>query len=264
MDNLIQFQNLNEFNTITHGYTTRLNGVSEGCFYSQNMGFNRGDLEGNVYENYIRVAKSLGLTLDQFVLSDQVHSDEIMVVDQRHRGMGITCESQIKGVDGLITNVSGVALTTFYADCVPLFLYDSVQQVIGMSHSGWRGTAKKIGPKTLKKMGDIYGTKPEHVYVGIGPAIGSCCYEVSEDVKKEFDLSFNDDIIAKIMSATAEPKKYMLDLTLANQILFEEAGVPQHHIEVSTLCTSCHEELFFSHRRMGKERGSHVGIIALK
>ncbi|WZL83224.1 peptidoglycan editing factor PgeF [Vallitaleaceae bacterium 9-2] len=265
MNNLIEFELFKQHKHITHGYTTRLEGASQGAFASLNMGFNRGDAEENVIENYRRVTKTLGLSTQQLVLSDQIHSDVVMAVDERHLGMGITKKSQIKGVDGLMTDKPGVGLTTFYADCVPLFFYDPIHQAIALSHSGWRGTVKKIGLKTLDQMRQHYGTNPEEVLIGIGPAIGQCCYEVSKDVKKEFDLSFNDDIIAKIMSPTPKnSEKYMLNLKLANQLMFKEAGVKASNIEVSSLCTSCHDELFFSHRRMGASRGSHVAIFALR
>lgn len=265
MNNLIEFNHFKQYKHLSHGFTSRLGGVSEGAYTSLNMGFGRGDAQENVLENYRRVAQKLRLSIDQLVLSHQVHSDKVLLIDEKHMGMGITRESQIKGVDGLITNIPGIGLTTFYADCVPLFIYDPIHHAIGLSHSGWRGTVKKIGIKTLHQMHKYYATNPEDVLVGIGPAIGQCCYEVSEDVKKEFDLSFNDDIIAKIMSpAPKHVSKYMLNLKLANQLLFEAAGVKASNIETSTLCTSCHDELFYSHRRMGAQRGSHVALFALR
>ena len=265
MNNLFQFNIFKQLTEITHCYTTRLDGVSQKPFDSLNLGFNRGDRNENVIENYHRVTDALGLSFEQLVLSDQIHSDVVIPIGKEHLGMGICQKSTIHGVDGMITDESGIGLTTFYADCVPLFFYDPVHKAIGLSHSGWRGTVKKIGIKTLEKMQERYKTDPREVYIGIGPAIGKCCYEVSEDVKKEFDLSFNDDIIAKIVSTSSHnPSKYMLDLKMANYLMFQQYGVQTEKMEMTPLCTSCEEQLFFSHRRMGTARGSQVAILALR
>jgi len=265
MDNLFQFDMLKNIKEITHCYTTRLGGVSKEEFSSLNMGFNRGDIYENVIENYQRVTTTLGLSIEQLVLSDQVHKDAVMEINEEHLGMGICRESTIKNIDGMMTNKPGIGLTTFYADCVPLFFYDPIHKAIALSHSGWRGTVKKIGLKTLEAMQRKYKTQAKDVLIGIGPAIGKCCYQVSDDVKKEFDLSFNDDIIGKIVFPSHDDsQKYMLDLKMANQRMFEQAGVKSSNIEVSSLCTSCHEDLFYSHRRMGTSRGSQVAIFALR
>lgn len=258
---LIQFDLMSNHKEVRHGYTTRQGGVSEGVFNTMNLGFNRGDKEENVRENYQRLALQLGISVDDFVLSKQVHESTVIRVDERHRGNGFNYEQQFLGVDGFVTNDRHVALVTFFADCVPLFFYDPIKSAIGMSHAGWRGTVLHIGPKTVQKMRDEFGSLPEDILVGIGPSIGACCYEVSEDVKKQFDLSFNDDIIASVVYPTRD--KYHLDLWKANELDLIEAGIKKEHIEQSKLCTQCHASTFFSHRVMGNDRGSQVGILSL-
>lgn len=262
MNDLVCFNHLSKYPEISHCYTTKKGGVSNGVFASLNMGFNRGDSYDNVLENYKIVCQAMDIDINKLVLSNQVHKDTIKYVNNDDIGKGIFRESDILEVDALMTDVKGIGLVTFYADCVPLLFYDPVHQAIAISHAGWKGTVLHIGVKTLKAMADKFDTKAEDVIVGIGPSIGGCCYEVSDDVKKEFDLSFNDDIIAKVARPVGE--KYYLDLWEANKQSLIQGGVDPLHIETSELCTKCHSERFFSHRVMGINRGSAVAILALK
>ncbi len=266
-ESMIQFEQFSEIKHLRHCYTTRKGGVSNGVFESLNMGLHRGDDEQNVASNYRYIAGLLGIRETDYVLSDQIHKTTIRQVGRQDCGSIYEQSGHIVGVDGLITNEPQVALTTFYADCIPLYFYDPVNKAIGMAHAGWRGTVGHIGIKCIEAMGKAYGTKAKDVLVGIGPGIGGCCYEVSEDVKKEFELSFNDDIIAKIVSTPYRDDKNALkikiDLARANQLSLISFGVKPASIEVSNLCTKCRSDLFFSHRVMGSERGSQVGILAM-
>jgi hypothetical protein len=111
-------------------------------------------------------------------------------------------------------------------------------------------------------MSAMYGSEQEEMIVGIGPSIGPCCYEVNGDIKKEFNLSFNDDIIAKVVKAIEN--KYYIDLWEANKLTLIENGIKGSLIETSECCTKCNSERFFSHRNMGVDRGSQVAIMVLK
>ncbi len=174
MDNLFQFDMLKNIKEITHCYTTRLGGVSKDTFASLNMGFNRGDAYENVIENYQRVTKTLDYQLNSWSYRIKYIRMQVMEINEEHLGMGICRESTIKNIDGMMTNKPGIGLTTFYADCVPLFFYDPIHKAIALSHSGWRGTVKKIGLKTLEAMQRKYKTQAKDVLIGIGPAIGKC------------------------------------------------------------------------------------------
>ena len=262
MVDLIRFQHFNRYNELSHCFTTKHGGVSNGVFTSLNMAFSRGDENSHVVTNYERVTQELGIKTSDLVFSSQVHKDFIRRVEIEDKGKGIYKESDISEIDGLITNQRGIGLVTFYADCVPLYFYDPVLHVIGLSHAGWKGTVAHIGAKTLQKMKLEYGTNPSNVLIGIGPSIGGCCYEVSADVKKQFDLSFNDDIIAKVAKQVKD--KFLIDLWEANRLSLIEAGIKPENIEISNLCTKCHQDRFFSHRVMGNDRGSQVAIMALK
>lgn len=116
-------------------------------------------------------------------------------------GNGLTREREFHDTDGLITDVPGIVLSTFYADCVPLYFVDPVHRAIGLSHSGWRGTVNRMGKATIEAMRREYGSRPEELCCAIGPSICQDCYEVSEDVAMEFEQTFagheNEILIAK-------------------------------------------------------------------
>ena len=235
-----------QFKDIVHGFSTRLGGVSKGIYASMNLSFTRGDEDAAVRENYRRFAAALGFSEKDIVTSDQTHTANVRIVTDEDRGNGITKPRPYTDVDGMITNVRGLVLATFYADCVPLYFIDSVHHAIGLSHSGWRGTVSKIGAVTVKKMQETYGTDPKDVYAAIGPSICQDCYEVSEDVADAFCTEFagreNEILIGKGNG------KYQLDLWRANEIVLEEAGVLKEHISVTNVCTCCNPKLLFSHR----------------
>lgn len=262
---VVQFESFNRIGIVNHGFSTKHGGVSNGCYATMNLSFARGDDEQLVKENFTRFARAIGVTYESLVLSDQIHETEVVAVTKEDVGRGLRTSKKEKyrGVDGLMTNEPEVTLTTFYADCVPLFFVDPVKKVVALSHAGWRGTVKGIAKKTIEAMKNEYGSKPEDIFVGIGPSIQDCCYEVSEDVINEFENQHNRAIIDKIATRKAN-SKYMLNLQEANKLLLLEVGVNKGNITISDLCTQCHSDDFFSHRVMGTERGSLAAMIALK
>ena len=168
-----------KFPGIVHGFSTRLGGVSQGIYESMNLSFTRGDDEAAVRENYRRLSDAMGFSMEDIVTSDQTHTTNVRVVKEEDRGNGITKPRPYTDVDGMITNVPGLVLATFYADCVPLFFIDPVHKAVGLSHSGWRGTVGKIGKATVEKMTEEFQTDPSELYAAIGPSICQDCYEVS-------------------------------------------------------------------------------------
>lgn len=239
-------------------FTTRIGGVSRGCYESLNLSFKRCDTKEEVFRNFRIICDVGGYNYEDLVFSDQVHGDRVVKVTSADKGKGLVRKSDIVNADGLMTNERGVPLVTFYADCVPLFFYDRVHRAIALSHSGWKGTALKIAQKTLKAMEKEYGTKPWQCLVAIGPCIGVCCYEVGDDVAQRFkDM--------KTPVPVVHPKgggKWMLDLAKANYYLFLEAGVPDENIAISGVCTSCSRE-FFSYRRDKGMTGSMAAFMQL-
>lgn len=248
---------------VKHGFSTRVGGVSEGVCSTMNLSFSRGDDENAVRENFRRMANALDVEEDSFVFSQQTHTTNVRKVTLEDKGKGLTRQLDYQDVDGLITNVSGLCLSTFYADCVPLYFVDPVQKAIGLSHSGWRGTVGKIGCVTVQKMQEEYGSNPEDIIAAIGPSICQGCYEVSEDVIVEFQNHFDKKYWEELYYKK-ENGKYQLNLWKANEIVLAEAGILKEHIAVTNLCTCCNHEMLFSHRATQGKRGNLAAFLALK
>lgn len=248
---------------VKHGFSTRVGGVSKGVCSTMNLSFSRGDNENAVRENFRRMANALEVEEDSFVFSHQTHTTNVRKVTLEDKGKGLTRPLDYQDVDGLITDVPGLCLSTFYADCVPLFFVDPVHKAIGLSHSGWRGTVGKIGEVTLQKMQEEYGTNPADVIAAIGPSICQDCYEVSEDVILEFQKNFHEKHW-KELYYKKENGKYQLNLWKANGIVLEEAGVLRENIAVTNLCTCCNHEILFSHRATQGKRGNLAAFLVLK
>lgn len=259
----LQFPALLKPEICRHLFSTRIGGVSEGDLGSMNLSYTRGDKKENVDENFRRIAGILGCKPDDFVLSDQTHTTNVRVVTDKDRGKGIIKERDYKDVDGLITNVPGIVLSTFYADCVPLYFLDPVKKAIGLSHSGWRGTVNKMGKVTVEKMIEEYGCNPKDMIAVIGPSICVDCYEVSMDVAEEFlDVFQNADNLDKIVIKKNE-EKAMLDLWQANLAVLLEAGMLRENISLPDICTACNKEFLFSHRASDGKRGNLGAFLML-
>ena len=260
---LLKYKKLEEIPWIRHCFTTREGGASKGIFAELNLSFTRGDEEAAVRENYRRVAKRMGTEVSHFVCSDQTHTTNVRVVTKEDAGAGVVRERGYTDVDGLITNEPGLVLSTFYADCVPLYFVDPIRKAVGLSHSGWRGTVHKIGKITVQAMADQYGSRPEDIVAIIGPSICQDCYEVSEDVILEFQKYYREDCQSELYYRK-ENGKYQLNLWRANEIVMEEAGILPENIHTTQWCTCCNPELLYSHRASKGKRGNLAAFLGLK
>ena len=264
----LEYPLLRDTGIVRHGFSTRLGGVSEGCWASLNLSFDRGDSPEAVMENFRRIGSELGVRCEDMVLSQQTHTTNVRVVTGEDRGKGITRERDYKDVDGLITDEPGIALATFYADCVPLLFVDPVRRAVGLSHSGWRGTAQGMGARTAEAMEKAFGSRPEDLLVGIGPSICRDCYEVSEDVAEAFRTLFAGEEFRKLSPGPEQVLfekgggKYQLDLWKANEAVLLAAGIRPEHISMTDVCTCCNPDLLFSHRASGGRRGN-LGMFVM-
>lgn len=250
---------------VRHLFSTRLGGVSSGIFSSMNLSYTRGDDTEAVDENYRRIADMLGCNISDIVCSDQTHTTNVRVVNESDRGKGTIYPKDYTDVDGLITNVEGIVLATFYADCVPLFFIDTKNKAIGLSHSGWRGTVGRMGQVTIDAMHREYGSRPEDIIAAIGPSICQDCYEVGEDVAAAFKQEFDKEGQSREILLYKGNGKYQLDLWRANQIVLEEAGIAPNKIQVTDICTCCNPDYLFSHRASHGKRGNlgaFLGLVA--
>lgn len=267
---LFTFPLLEETGVVRHGFTTRLGGVSQGIFSTMNLSFTRGDRKEAVEENYKRLAEALSVEYDSFVCSNQTHTTNVIRVgkeDVKECGLSFCASGseraeRYQDVDGMVTNEPGVTLITYYADCVPLYFVDPVHHAIGLSHSGWKGTAARMGKVTLEKMKQEFSSNPKDVICAVGPSICQNCYEVSEDVAQVFQKEFagrEEEILINKGNG-----KYLLDLWKANEIVLTEAGVLPSHLTVTEVCTCCHPDLLFSHRASQGKRGNLAAVLTLK
>lgn len=259
---LLHYPLLEETGIVEHCFTTRLGGVSEGVCATLNLSFTRGDDAEAVMENYRRLALTFEKTVGDFVCTDQTHTTNVLQVGKAEAGYGVTREKPYTDVDGLITNEPGVILSTFYADCVPLYFVDPVHKAIGLSHSGWRGTVGRMGQKTLEAMKSAFGTNPEDVIAAIGPSICQECYEISEDVAEHFYNEFKGH--KKEILINKGNGKYLLNLWKTNEIVMLEAGIKPEYLAVTNICTCCNEKLLFSHRASQGKRGNLGAFLMLK
>lgn len=242
---------------VPHGFTLRLGGVSEGAFLSLNVGLRRGDSPENARKNILRAAEALSLNKENLTLTHQTHTSCVLFVGEKEIGNGFYREWGKDGVDGIVTNIPQVPLMCYSADCVPTLLYDEKRGAIAAVHGGWRGTAGEIVKNAVRVMCERCGSNPLDIRAAIGPAIGGCCYEVSEDVGEVFKNNYPDCIYKK------ENGKYMLDLKRVTASQLRAAGLKEENTENSGVCTSCENEKYFSHRAQGGKSGLLGGFIQL-
>lgn len=260
----LSFKALEDMGMVVNGFSTRLGGASKGRFATMNFSYSRKDDPADVLENFTRMADALGVERDRMVVSYQTHTTNVRRVTREDEGKGVIRERDYRDVDGLITDVPGITLVTFYADCVPLYLVDQAHRAIGLSHSGWRGTVKRMGQVTMDAMKEAFGTRPEDLTVCIGPSICRDCFEVGEEVAEAFAEAFDARYRDELYSANGKPGKYQLDLWKANEIIFREAGVPKGQIHTTNICTMCNSDYLFSHRRVGEERGNLAVFLSIR
>ncbi len=257
----LEFRNLKNYQDIlTHCFTTRLGGVSSGDCTSLNLSFNRNDSRENVLANYHIIAGAIGADFDKMVLSHQVHDNKIRYVGSGDAGKGLTRESDIIGYDGLTTDVPGIPLVTFYADCVPVLMLDPVKKAITAVHSGWKSTLANISLEALRLMQERYKSNMEDLQVAVGPSICKNCFEVGAEVYELFmdKYPWCDTYTDRLND------KYHINLQQIIKRVLTDSGVPEKNILLSDTCTKCNNDVFFSYRGDRKKTGSLAAIMMLK
>ena len=242
-----------------HAFSTRLGGVSAGIYASLNLGSTRGDDPDCVRENYRRFFQAAGADLTQVAMSNQVHGDVVRPVTSADRKRDLY-DPEGYEADGLVTDLPGVSLVIFGADCLPILLYDPVRRVAAACHAGWRGTALGIAQRAVEKMG-FYGSRPEDIRAAIGPGIAKCCFETHEDVPNAMTKALG--VCATPYIEPIEGGKFKVDLKGLNAMRLKRAGLLEEHIDISPDCTACHPEKYWSHRATQGRRGSQAAVIPL-
>ncbi|MFD1735737.1 peptidoglycan editing factor PgeF [Bacillus salitolerans] len=255
-----QWQQLNSL--LVAGFTTKIGGFSERPFTGLNLGLHVHDKIDHVHQNRRRIGEILDFPLSTWVCADQVHDAKIVKVESKDIGKGVyDYENSIESTDGFYTLERGCLLTSCYADCVPLFFFAPKHNVIGLAHAGWKGTVKKIAEnmiKTLQKNEHIDSTD---ILVAIGPSIQNCCYTVDDIV---IQAVRNMGLGGEHYYYQTSPGQYQLNLARLNKDVLLKSGVIEENILTTSYCTSCAEQLFFSHRRDKGTTGRMMSFIGIR
>ncbi|MCG8403254.1 MAG: peptidoglycan editing factor PgeF [Firmicutes bacterium] len=252
---------LAESGAAAHFFTTRHGGVSAAPFDALNLDFKVGDDPGSVAANRKRACALIGAGFDRLVAGNQVHGNRVVTVDDSHAGRGARSETDaLPDVDAMVTAVPGLVLSSYYADCVPLFCLDPVRRVAALAHAGWKGSVLRIGERTVRHMADKHGCRPGDVLVAIGPSVGPCCYEVDGPVMSRVEKCLPG---VSGLAAYVKPGHWRLDLPGLNRRVLLEAGVREENITMSGYCTACRGDLFFSHRAQKGRTGRMASFIML-
>lgn len=261
-EQVLTFNGWNHFsNQLVVGFTTKNGGCSDKEFKSLNLGLHVKDEYNTVVSNRRKLADILQFPTENWVCSEQTHKNKIAKVMLDDLGAGVfTYEDSIKDTDGLYTTQKNILLTLCFADCVPLYFFAPSKQIIGIAHAGWKGTVHDIAGELVRAWAKE-GVMPHEIHALIGPAIDNCCYIV-DDYVLNF-VSVLDEVNQKTYEKVSD-NQYRLDLKKMNYQLMVRAGIPPEHIQVSSYCTSCENQLFFSHRRDAGKTGRMMSFIGFK
>lgn len=223
---LTQSKLLSSINGIAHGFSDRLLG-----------------------DSVSQIAAVLNMR--DITLLKQIHSSRVVLVED------ITTQTARQEGDALVSDIKGCGIAVATADCVPVLIASNDARMVAAVHAGWRGTLNEIIVSTLRVIKERYGIEPENLKAAIGPSIGSCCYEVGEEVGSLFGEKYTN---SREYLYEKGSNKYILDLKTANKLLLEREGV--HDIEVLDICTKCSEN-FYSYRGDGKGTGRQLSVIGI-
>jgi hypothetical protein len=224
-----------------HGFGTRTGGVSRGPYESLNAGTHTNDAPDAVEENRRRFFRAVGMEADRLVAPRQVHGDRVHTAEE---------PGTVPDTDAAITGRPGLILSVQVADCAAVFLVDAKRRAAGLAHAGWRGTAFQIASKTVQAMTDVFGCNPCDLIAFLGPSIGPCCFTVGSETSGQFHPKYVRD--------------GKLDLWQCNTDQLLQLGLKPERVVSSRLCTACHPEWFYSHRKSGGKTGRMLAVLGIR
>lgn len=246
------------------GFTTKNGGFGKEDYETLNLGLHVQDKPSTVVANRQTVADQLKMPLSKWVCAEQVHKNLIMKVTEADSEKGVyDYKEGIPQTDGIYTNRKELLLTLCFADCVPLYFFAPKHGMIGLAHAGWKGTVEDIGGEMIKRWTEE-GIPLNDIYAAIGPAIEGCCYIVDDRVIDLVKNVLGADNDGSPFYTVVSEGQYSLNLKEVNKHLLQKAGVQEDHLLVSDLCTSCREDVFFSHRRDGGKTGRMLSFIGYR
>lgn len=247
---------------VTHGVSHRVEGLGKA---DGNIGLGTPRDRQDAWEMRRLWCAELGLDPDTIVTAGQVHGNEILRVDAADAGKGSSPDRPHLGMgDGMMTDAPGVTLLTLHADCQPILLVDPDRPAVAAVHAGWRGTALNIAGEAVAAMHQAYGSRPERTLAYLGPAIGGCCNEVGPEVTDQWRALASSLGIDPEAAITRPTAREHFDVPEANRRLLLASGLLDEHIDVSTECTKCDTDRWFSHRGHGANAGREGAFIAIR
>ncbi|MCC7129461.1 MAG: peptidoglycan editing factor PgeF [Anaerolineae bacterium] len=243
---------------VPHASISRQGGVSPEPWASLNLGGTVGDERPRVLENHRRAFRALSRPFESRYDAWQVHGVEVVCADAPR-----PIDQPHARADAILTDAPEVTVFMRFADCVPIFLYDPVRQVVGLVHAGWKGTVNQAARVAVQTMVERYRSQPRDILAGIGPSIGPHHYEVGPEVVELVRKAFGADASGLLLGANGSGAKSAVkfDLWNANRLSLEAAGVRQ--IEVAEICTACHPDMWYSHRGENGKTGRFGALIGL-
>ncbi len=241
---------LNKFSNLSHTFTTKESGLSLKPFKSLNLAFHVGDERDIVEKNHAILADTLHYDKNKLIHMKQMHSARVHIVTDHDNFL------QPPICDALITNKTQTPLMVMVADCSPILFYDEKQKVIAVAHAGRQGAFKNIVRNVIESFIHDFNSDVANIYVAIGASIGVCCYEVSDEIKKEaknLDLGY---------AVASKNDSYYLNIRKILQKQLNECGIQKEHLEISQTCTCCNSNNYFSYRA-NNITGRFSGVVFL-
>jgi YfiH family protein len=244
-----QFENLIPYTAVRHGVFTRRFGNSTGVFQSLNVSFGLGDVAANVRANRRLIARAI--EGEDLVFAEQVHGDEVIVVNYQNSGSDMGTDRMVGIGDALVTDVSGKFLVVQLADCQSILLYDPIRRVVANVHCGWRGSIKNVIGRTVYVMHKCFQCNATDIIAGIGPSLGPCCAEF---------VNYRKEIPEKFWCYKSADDHFDFWALSIDQLV--SAGVLRENIETGSICTKCNTDAFFSYRAEG-QTGRFASVIGI-
>jgi hypothetical protein len=259
------FERLSQAPGLLHGVFTRRGGYSAPPFDGLNVATTTGDDPAAARRNQRVLASELGLPL---ISARITHGSDYCVIERE------TPDESVEAVrartsqtiaDAMLTAETGLGLFWGFGDCAPILLYDPRHRVIALAHGGWRGAAQAIGPRTVDAMRQRFGSRPEDMLAGVGPAIQACCYQVNDAVYDAFqrDPRARDSAVFVQRNDSDGQSARFLDVTASNTRQLLAAGVRAANLDLAPHCTGCAASLFYSHRKRPQADGRFGVVIGL-
>lgn len=239
------FSHFSQQQNLLQAYSTRNGGYSKAPYHSLNLGMHSGDHKPTVEKNRQFFFNQINIPQQRLIFPEQVHSDHIIHA---------TSPGIVPECDALITAEKNLFLTIQTADCFPIFLFDPQAEVVGIVHSGWRGTSKNIVGKAISLMEEKLSCQSKDIIAGIASGVQQSCYQVDETTAAHFDETY---LIAD------GPGHFKLDVqgNIIDQL--KDAGLSKRNIQWDATCTHCAADIYYSYRRDGLHSGRMMGVIGM-